>query len=861
MLRLLFLFLFIFPLYRARAETPVVKAPPSPWVILPEYKIPETSDALLGSLRSIVADFQTNLEESSDYYHFATQILTRAGVEEYSQLSVDFQPEYQTLTWHCLNVIREGVTQDRLPKTEFELIRREEGLDQQLYDGEITAHAILNDIRPRDTIVYSYTIKGSNPIFQRNVHSFQRIQYGSAVDYLRRRYLWDSSQRSLRWQIDSEAADELIHAQKAVGSLDTLVFEKRESPKLDVESNVPSSVPIYPYLEISDYASWEEFGKWTQSIYLTGETLPVDIIAVCEEIKERKLTPDETAVATLRWVQENVRYLGSFMGEHTHAPYTLEQICERRFGDCKDKGMLLTAMLRHLGLDAAPALVNTYERESIISLLPGHRNFDHLIVHLKHNDADYWLDPTRTFQRGTLENSYGPAYGYAFVIRPGAHALHPVSPKGFDVTQTSITESFDIPDMSGNATMHVRTVATGLDADRLRDAFSADSVSDLEERYREYYDSDYPGITVAAPLTYSDDEKQNRIVITESYKLTGLWEKEKNKEGSDKLFAWFYARFIAAVSTVPKEAERKLPYSISHPKRYEHTLKIKPPEGWDIPEGKHGRKLPSIQYDFDISHIAGEAIVRFSYVTLSDRVMPKNFADYKEAMKLFENDLYYYLSSPIIVSKEGDEVKKSYVFVSAFLILGFLVGLIVAVLLWFWDPLPRIPDSHQNLNELGGWLIFPMLGCVLLPLISIYEISTFFTTIDAESFTLFSGLKTETMQRVAFGYGSCSSAIVLVLSILQLQLLFSRRTSFPWLFIIFGIIMFLSDFLFLYLSSLSSGTNSTAEEISGLVSSSFAVVLWSLYMLLSNRVKATFIRTRKERPREGATPPPIPSDC
>ena len=409
MLRLLLFALLILSPTSLEAETVVEKSAPPSWVVMPEYEIPATTDSSLGSVRYLVSDFQSNLDESSDYKYFATQINTRAGVEDYSQLSADFQPDYQTLTWHSLEVIRGGRTQDRLPAVKFELIRQEKGLDRQLYDGEITAHAILNDIRPGDTIVYSYSITGSNPIFKGKEHTFLQTEFGSPVDYLRCRVLWDASQRTLRWRHNSVTDAKLIHTAKGAGKLDTLVFEKRDFEGLDVESRVPSSVPRYPYMEYSDYASWEEFGKWTQSIYLTREALPEDLLEVCEEIKSRNLAPDETAVSALRWVQENVRYLGSFMGEYTHVPYTLAQISERRFGDCKDKGMLVTAMLRHLGLDAAPALVNTDEREGISENFPGFRNFDHLIVHLKLAGKDYWLDPTRTFQRGTLDRPQAAA--------------------------------------------------------------------------------------------------------------------------------------------------------------------------------------------------------------------------------------------------------------------------------------------------------------------------------------------------------------------------------------------------------------------------------------------------------------------
>ena len=859
--RLLTLLLLILPLISVGAEIEVKKSPSPPWVVASEYEIPDRIDGSHGSVRYLVVDFQSNIEESADYSEFATQILTRAGVDDYSQLSVDFQPEYQTVTWHRLAVIRDGETQDRLPGTSFELIRQEKGLDRQLYNGEITAHAILSDIRPGDTIVYSYTITGANPIFRGKEHSFLQTQYTSEVDYVRRRFLWDTTKRTLRWQQNGVAPAELKHTEKADGTLDELVFEKRDSEELETESNVPASVDIYPFLEISDYASWEEFGKWTESIYLTGEALPDDAREVCDEIKSRGLDPDETAVAALRWVQENIRYLGSFLGEHTHAPYTLDQICDRRFGDCKDKSMLLTAMLRYLDFDAAPALVNTIGREGIFNQFPGYRNFDHLIVHLELDGLEYWLDPTRTFQRGSLAKSYAPAYGYAFVIRPGEAALSPVTPAGFDTIHTSITESYDIPDMSGDATLRVHTVATGLDADRLRRTFATQSLSDVEENYRAYYANDFEGITVAAPMTVTDDEEQNRIVLTESYAITNLWDKKENEGGLDQLSAWFYARYIASVVNVPSGSERRYPYSISHPTRYVQTIEITPPAsgGWTFVDQAHNRPLPSLNYSYRASSADGKATLRFSYQTLADRVSPEDFAGYKTTMNLFENDLNYQLTSPIVATEEGGEVQKSYVFLTAFLILGLVGGLLLSALLWFWDPAPRPVDFSQRPPiGLGGWLILPIIGCFIIPLVCIMEIHSFYDIMDAEKFTLFSGFERESMQQLAFGYGTFFSALSLMLSVFGLILLFTRRTSFPWFFIGFGIAMFLSDTVLLYLTSLSSGEETTSNEYASHGRTVISIVLWSFYMVLSVRVKATFTRRRRGEKIPEQTPPPLP---
>ena len=84
------------------------------------------------------------------------------------------------------------------------------------------------------------------------------------------------------------------------------------------------------------------------------------MLAGAENLFTKEAGSDEEAVvAALLWVKENARNAGSFVGEHTHKPYPLDQMRERRFGDGKEQGTRLAALLRRMGFHLAPALVNT----------------------------------------------------------------------------------------------------------------------------------------------------------------------------------------------------------------------------------------------------------------------------------------------------------------------------------------------------------------------------------------------------------------------------------------------------------------------------------------------------------------------
>ncbi|MBG7607029.1 MAG: DUF2569 family protein [Verrucomicrobia bacterium] len=70
-----------------------------------------------------------------------------------------------------------------------------------------------------------------------------------------------------------------------------------------------------------------------------------------------------------------------------------------------------------------------------------------------------------------------------------------------------------------------------------------------------------------------------------------------------------------------------------------------------------------------------------------------------------------------------------------------------------------------------------------------------------------------------------------------------------------------SDSIFLYLSSISSGEETTSEEMVELFRQVPGLVIWTAYMLVSNRVKATFVRRRKTEVATTMTPPPLPAEA
>ncbi len=86
----------------------------------------------------------------------------------------------------------------------------------------------------------------------------------------------------------------------------------------------------------------------------------------------------------------------SEFGEASIVPRPPAEVFERRYGDCKDKALLLTALLRSAGIAAEVALLDSGFGPDVDPDVPGFGSFDHAIVYLP-GPRPLWIDATDRF--------------------------------------------------------------------------------------------------------------------------------------------------------------------------------------------------------------------------------------------------------------------------------------------------------------------------------------------------------------------------------------------------------------------------------------------------------------------------------
>ena len=398
------------------------------WVLKQEVDFAASDDAVKEQgepTHFLLRDAQRHLGDATEYRHIALRLLTQEGVQSSSSLSFEFDPAYERLEFHQLVVHRDGQPLNRLPQQEIKVFQRETNLENQLYDGRLTASIILDDVRVGDVIEYAYSRRGANPIYAGHLLGSVDTEWTRLLHQGRERLLCPSGRPQPQFR--GHGTQVQARVQPLPGELTEYRWDADDQPGRQMEDDVPSWVDTLGWVQFSDFQSWSEVAQWAAALF--APAVPSAGAALPEELEKEaaalEALPAGAAriAAALRYVQDNFRYLGIEIAANSHQPYPVAKVCARRFGDCKDKANLLSALLRRLGFDADPALVSTDYRHTIAGWLPTPAAFDHAIVRVLWNGRAYWLDPTREHQGGTLEHIYLPAYGKALVVNAATREL------------------------------------------------------------------------------------------------------------------------------------------------------------------------------------------------------------------------------------------------------------------------------------------------------------------------------------------------------------------------------------------------------------------------------------------------------
>ncbi|GEJ59502.1 DUF3857 and transglutaminase domain-containing protein [Anaeromyxobacter diazotrophicus] len=317
--------------------------------------------------------------------------------------------------------------------------------------------------------------------------------------------------------------------QKSERALEGGVVERRwaakDVPRLRPEPGMPGWSEVAPYLHVSTYASWDDVARFywglvREQLVPTAEVRETALRLAAETRAARRkqgLPPagDELAViqAVHRFVVTNTRYVALEFGIHGFKPYRVEQILDRRFGDCKDKASLTHALLESLGIDSRLVLLRMRRLGRMPERPASLAVFNHAILYVPRHDL--WLDGTASYS-GSRDLPGEDRGATVLVVNPGAPARFTTLPEGQPGDNRSESRYDVALAADGSAAVTGEARVAGVQAPGYRRAYAAEG--DRRAHLEQAMSRTFPGLAVkevsVSDLGRLEDDVQLRFALS-----------------------------------------------------------------------------------------------------------------------------------------------------------------------------------------------------------------------------------------------------------------------------------------------------------------------------------------------------------
>lgn len=701
---LLVLLLIVSHFTNAQSLQVVDKSPVPSWV--KKVVIPDTAAMPKAQIQNgvyyLLVDKQVKVEadgQVSYFSHYADHIINQDGVEQNSQLNFDYYPDYQSLTLHRLQILRDGQVIDKLNSARMTLLQREEEMNNLIYNGAKTLNIVLDDVRVGDTIQYSFTREGRNPVYNGVFANHTWLNWSVPVARLSKRILWKKSSPLFYEVLQSN----LTVTEKQLPEGIEYSLQVDNNKVIYKEDDAPDWYEPWGSLLFSESKSWQEVANWGQSLYEGVFVSDQAIQDLAQQISRQYSNESDRIAAALGFVQDEIRYLGIELGVNSHKPRAAYNTLKNRYGDCKDKTVLFITLLKELGVEAYPVLVNT--QEHLQGKLAHNQAFNHVITLVMHQGKKYWLDPTRNYQFGGLDYIYQPDYEYALVLKPGTQQLTLMQPKQAP-SGTYVEDTYHLQEPTK---LISKTQYKGWNAASVRAQLASRGETELQKSYLEFYQGYFSGARVAEPISFSDNQKQNRVTLTEQYFIENFWKVDEKKQRKD---ADFYATIIRQWVYVPDQEQRQDPLFLTYPRYAQQRLNINlTDENWNFENEQfiEDNDFFSFKFEAQFEPAANQLILNYFFENKVKFVPAARYPEYRAAMQRATSYTGYGIfksTATAVVDEPEPAQQSSGDSLLAIIVTVYLVLIFTMIVLWL--------RARKRKEVVEGELFYPVASTKLL---------------------------------------------------------------------------------------------------------------------------------------------------
>jgi len=160
------------------------------------------------------------------------------------------------------------------------------------------------------------------------------------------------------------------------------------------DDDSPSKKPRakIPDVQLTTFKNWDEVAQWYSALEKGRSDPTPEIRAKAQDLTNGSASDLQKMQTLYSYVAKNIRYVSLSFGLGRYQPHTAAEVFKNQYGDCKDKDILLSALLQSVGVSSSPVLIPLLR--PFDPSIPSPAQFDHLITAALNGGNLIWMDST-----------------------------------------------------------------------------------------------------------------------------------------------------------------------------------------------------------------------------------------------------------------------------------------------------------------------------------------------------------------------------------------------------------------------------------------------------------------------------------
>jgi len=421
-------------------------------------------------------------------------------------------------------------------------------------------------------------------------------------------------------------------------------FKRGEHPPFIAEPDCPPKSELFPFIFGSTFKDQTYLSGWISKFLkerINSNDKMKETVQLILKEKNAKNEVEKLSVI-YRFVQEYIHYRSiktSISSGYTGHPAA--ETFTNRYGDCIDKAIFFSSLLKIAGIESYPVIVMTNDRPRVLFDEIGIINGNHAIteVHLIEKEKKIiYLDSTSTTYRYPsfrYDDQGIPAWN---PILNTVREINPIDPE----VNTTVFDKNIVLNKDGTGQVAHYTVYSGDQEAGIRSYFISLKEKEIESLLRSIIARDYPGSLLNSYEYGNPNDYTKNLYLKMSYMANNI-----TKKTGDFLIMELPINYNFDNVTLKN---RKYPLVYSTTSGRKNNIKIKLPEGYKIKGLPEPVKITNKYFSYQASYkiIDGEIYFEDNYKRNGIKITADDYIEFrKDILKLD-----YYTNTPIVFDKE-----------------------------------------------------------------------------------------------------------------------------------------------------------------------------------------------------------------